>query len=918
MRAILLLPDIPEIQNPLSACRKKFSNVPWVNAPEIAPDGSLEERAQKIAEHLSKLEYKKGYVLSGFPNTLEEATALNQALKKKMPKKLLPLALYWNGKPPKDKKDAVKEYRETIKPVADHYHAIRRLVDIKKPAKLKKGFKQARARSKKGRLIRLGAASVLLTALGAAAVVFLFFRDPIIKSGLIRNGQKVTGAKVEIEELNTRLSPLELNLKNGQAANAGSPMKNLVEFSRAEAGIDPAALTQGKIHITKLLLNDIRFNTGRKTSGALPEPLREEKEAPPPLPVEQETEDKKYSVEKVFDQLREFKPPDKDDLESTRALKELRKTAEEKRTLLLGKAKKLNIPSSVKEAGKRTNALRTIKLHTSIQKKTENRIATAKKKADTYQKQASAEISRIKTTLAELKKTKVSDIKDIAGARQVIAKGSKAAEKIKSVRTTIQNGKKEIGAAKKAVTNARKELNTEYTKAKKKLTSRVKHATAPLTRKGREIKALSTQAQKAAAELTAGARDLKKAVETDITTLKDKYSPEGLKASSEQMLRRMLGDSVVRLLKGGWWMYRKIEPYLPETEKKPKPKKTRLPGKTYSFPAPDRENVLPSLLVDLAELNGTMNIKGDPMKFSGQIKNLTSNMALTNKPVILSASGETKDKKKTAAMNLSFTSDRKIRGSLSVSGLAIKESKPTADGRIAGLMPTRISKSNVQVQVRDIVLGKKQFDALLEIRITNLQLAPPSGKGFNKEITAIIASMYNDLNELTILYGIGTKKTFRTKPDLAKLLSAKVEERVKARLAELRKKAESEIRKAGNANIAQAKSLGSDLKSTVQKQLAPASSSLASAKSRISKTRAAQDKQLLSRKKSTDKNLSSKLSSLSSTENSLNSSQNQLTTLKSQIEREKKRIQQEIIGKSIKKKTPDVKLPKLPKKIPGF
>ncbi len=918
MRAILLLPDIPKIQDMLSACKKKFSKVSWVNATEIASEGSPQERAERIAEHLNQPEYKKGYVLTGFPNTLEEANALNQALKKKMPKKLLPLAVYWNGKPPKDNKEAVNEYRSKIKPVADHYYAIRRLVDVKKPSKLKKSFKQVRVHSKKGRLIRLGVTTAVLAAVIAIAVVFLFFRDPLLKIGIIRTGQEITGAKVEIGKLKTGLSPLELNLAEVQAANASSPMKNLLEFSRAQAGIDPAALTQGKIHITTLLLNDIQFNTDRKTSGALPVPPEEKKEEEPPLPVNQETNDEKYSVEKLFDQLKEFKPPDKDDLESTRAFKKLQKTALEKKKRLVDKARKLNVKSAINEAGKRTKDLKNIKLHTSVQKKVENKVKTATNTAANYQKQASTEIAKIKTTLAELKKTNVSDIKDIAQARQVIERGSQAVQKIQSVRTTIQNGKKEITAAKTSVANARKELNVEYSKAKKKLTDRVKHASAPLTKKGKEIKALSQEAQNAADELTADAKNLKKAVKADIQTLKEKYSPQGLKDSSEQMLRRMLGDSVVSLLKGGWWMYRKIEPYLPETDKTPKPKKTRLPGKTYSFPAPDRESVPPSLLVDLAELNGTVDIKGDPMTFTGQLKNFTSNMALTNTPVTLSAKAEAGNKKKTAHMELSFSKDRRIRGTISVNGLTINESKPKARGRIAGLMPARISKSNVQVQVRDIVLGKKQFDALLEIRITDLKLDPPSGKGFNKEITAIVASMYKDLTELTILYGVGAKKTFRTKPDLARLLSANVEERVKTKLAELRNKAEAEVRKAGGANIAQATALGTDMKSTIQKQLTPASSSLNKAKSGISKAGASQNKQLLSSKNSTDKRLSSKLASLTPTDNSLNASQDQLNTLKSQIEKEKKRIQQEIIGKSIKKKTPDVKLPKLPKKIPGF
>ena len=116
---------------------------------------------------------------------------------------------------------------------------------------------------KKAALYRLLGGAFLLWLL----VFFLF--DPVLKFALVKAGQTAAGAKVEISSLKTKWLAGTLELRGIRIADKNQPMKNLVEFSRAEFALDVGQALRGKAVIREAALEGLRIGTPRRTSGAL-------------------------------------------------------------------------------------------------------------------------------------------------------------------------------------------------------------------------------------------------------------------------------------------------------------------------------------------------------------------------------------------------------------------------------------------------------------------------------------------------------------------------------------------------------------------------------------------------------------------------------------------------------------------------
>jgi uncharacterized protein (TIGR03545 family) len=105
-----------------------------------------------------------------------------------------------------------------------------------------------------------------------AAVVFLawyFLVDTIARRSIEKAGTRVVGARVELAKADVHLFPLGITLMHLQITNPDNPMSNALEAGQIDFAIDSLNLLRRKIIIDSMTMEGVRFNTPRKTSGAV-------------------------------------------------------------------------------------------------------------------------------------------------------------------------------------------------------------------------------------------------------------------------------------------------------------------------------------------------------------------------------------------------------------------------------------------------------------------------------------------------------------------------------------------------------------------------------------------------------------------------------------------------------------------------
>ena len=104
------------------------------------------------------------------------------------------------------------------------------------------------------------------------ALVWGFFAlafDPILRWSLAKTGEKLTGAKVDLAELETTFLPPALELADVQIADQGKPGRNLVEFETFRFQLAPGPLAHRKFVIDEGRVTGLAWNTLRGDSGQL-------------------------------------------------------------------------------------------------------------------------------------------------------------------------------------------------------------------------------------------------------------------------------------------------------------------------------------------------------------------------------------------------------------------------------------------------------------------------------------------------------------------------------------------------------------------------------------------------------------------------------------------------------------------------
>lgn len=109
------------------------------------------------------------------------------------------------------------------------------------------------------------------------AVFWLFLLDWLVKTGIEEAGSRAVGAKVELADADVSLFPVKLTLSGLQVTNPDSPMTNIVEMEDIRLSVSPGHLLHRRLVSDEMSLAGVRFNTPRKTSGAIQKPVKERK-----------------------------------------------------------------------------------------------------------------------------------------------------------------------------------------------------------------------------------------------------------------------------------------------------------------------------------------------------------------------------------------------------------------------------------------------------------------------------------------------------------------------------------------------------------------------------------------------------------------------------------------------------------------
>jgi uncharacterized protein (TIGR03545 family) len=108
---------------------------------------------------------------------------------------------------------------------------------------------------------------ILVTVLLGA--FFLIFIDGLIKHAIEKTGTLIVGAKVELEDADLRMAPFGVVLKGLQVTNPNRPMTNAVVVPRIVFSLNLLEKLQHKTIIEEMVVEEMKFNSDRKTSGAI-------------------------------------------------------------------------------------------------------------------------------------------------------------------------------------------------------------------------------------------------------------------------------------------------------------------------------------------------------------------------------------------------------------------------------------------------------------------------------------------------------------------------------------------------------------------------------------------------------------------------------------------------------------------------
>lgn len=123
--------------------------------------------------------------------------------------------------------------------------------------------------SDKPSIVRWGRVIPVLVTFVVLFVLLALFLDPFAKWALVRGGQAVFGARVDVESVRITLRKSSIRIAGLEIADKSEPMKNLFQWSESVMDLRALPMLEKKVIIEHAAIKGLKFGSPRKTSGAL-------------------------------------------------------------------------------------------------------------------------------------------------------------------------------------------------------------------------------------------------------------------------------------------------------------------------------------------------------------------------------------------------------------------------------------------------------------------------------------------------------------------------------------------------------------------------------------------------------------------------------------------------------------------------
>ena len=120
---------------------------------------------------------------------------------------------------------------------------------------------------------------ILLAFLVIIGLVCFLWGNTFITWAIENTLQAITGAKAEIEGFRLNLFDMSVRINSVQIANPADTWKNIIDTKKISFNLAPGPLFEGKTVIDEIVLEELTFNTKRRTDGKLKKKAKPEKAA---------------------------------------------------------------------------------------------------------------------------------------------------------------------------------------------------------------------------------------------------------------------------------------------------------------------------------------------------------------------------------------------------------------------------------------------------------------------------------------------------------------------------------------------------------------------------------------------------------------------------------------------------------------
>jgi uncharacterized protein (TIGR03545 family) len=124
-------------------------------------------------------------------------------------------------------------------------------------------------RSNEGFILR-GKLALIVIFLAGIVIFNVVFMDKLIERAMERSLERIFEARADVRGLDFQILDGRIRFKHLEVANSRKPFRNLFEIGEADLQLNMPQLVRNKVVIENMNFQEIRWNTERKTSGALP------------------------------------------------------------------------------------------------------------------------------------------------------------------------------------------------------------------------------------------------------------------------------------------------------------------------------------------------------------------------------------------------------------------------------------------------------------------------------------------------------------------------------------------------------------------------------------------------------------------------------------------------------------------------